>query len=132
MTETVAPAITALFGSVIRPVSDASADCASSVPRSRTPSITPRTNLRMDTPVRFSQVVRYHPEISSSAREPKTTISQSGGERKSLRPPDPVDTADIADLYQPQHVFAGGKKGFCLEKRLQSVVSFLARLAEAR
>src|ERR1700675_2960279 len=63
MTETVAPEMTALFGSVIRPVSDASADCAWSTPRSNKPSIAPRTNLRMDTPVHFRHVVRHHPEI---------------------------------------------------------------------
>src|SRR6267378_7915094 len=63
MTETVAPVITALFGSVTRPVSDASADCAWSMPRSSKPSITPRTNLRMETPVHFRHVVRHHPEI---------------------------------------------------------------------
>src|SRR4030088_2869120 len=63
LTETVAAAITALFGSVIRPVTGASADCAWSMPRSSKASITPRTNLRMETPVHFRHVVRHHPEI---------------------------------------------------------------------
>ncbi len=131
MTETVAPAIKALFGSVIRPVSDASADCAWSMPRSSTPSNTPRTNLRMETPVHsvtsFGTIRRFLPPHESR----KTTISQSGRERKSLGLSDPCDTADIANLYQLRPRFCWRvRKPFCLEKHLQSDVCFVAPLAE--
>src|SRR5216684_1356982 len=110
MTVTVAPAINALFGSVIWPISDASADCACSVPRSSTPSITPRTNLRMDTPVHFSQA-----EKGNRSDSPIRLIRQISR----------VCTSCATFLLE-------GQKLFCLEKHLQSDVCFVARLAEAR
>src|ERR1700694_3550519 len=63
MTKTVAPVITALFGSVIRPVSDASADCA----------------WRMPPPVHFPSHSSAHAEIipqSESRKLPQLCLAE--------------------------------------------------------
>src|SRR6266481_4229577 len=100
MTKTVAPVITALFGSVIRPVSDASADCAWSMPRRSTPSISPRTNLRIETPIHFCHVVRYYTEISSPRTRAENYHKPVWRRKKIAGLSDPEDTADIAIVYQ--------------------------------
>src|SRR3981081_2545296 len=128
MTETVAPAITALFGSVIRPVSDASADCAWSIPRSSKASITPRTNLRMETLVHFPSRSSAHPEIIPQNENRK--LPQLGLAEKANRSDSP--NALIRQIGQictsVSHIFQKIQKPFCLEKYLQSDVCFVAPL----
>src|SRR3979490_2400796 len=112
MTETVAAAITALFGSVMRPVSDASADCAWSMPRSNKASITPRTNLRMETPVHFRHVVRHHPEMLPQSESRK--LPQPGLAEKANRSDSPNGLVrQIGQICTSLgHVFLNGQESF--------------------
>ncbi len=73
--------MTVLLGSVTRPVSDASADCARSIPQKNgRPSNNVRTNLPMEAQLRFDYAVIFR---SAMGRGAKAKISQSGQKRKS-------------------------------------------------